>query len=89
MNHRETHRDRLRPIIARTLAQYRPKQRLRTKRTALRQAYPYRCRRGYVYRVWLDECRIQLGLRPPRFRTLRVLRSSPGQLLLFPPEGSP
>jgi hypothetical protein len=83
---RETWRDRFRPIIGRVLAQFTPGTRLKTKRKALRAA----CeeigarKRSYCYYVWLDEVRIQLGLRPPRFRTIRTRPSLPGQLPLFP-----
>jgi len=79
-----TWRHRWRGVIRRTLAELGPRRQLRTKRRALRAAYPGE-RKGYRYRVWLDECRVQLGLRPPRRRYLDPERiaDSPGQQYLF------
>lgn len=81
-----TWRDHFRPLIFRVLEQLGPRRRLKTKRRALRAAYPCQQRRGWAYKVWCDEVRIQLGLRPPRFRTIHRVPDSPGQRYLFPQE---
>ncbi len=51
------------PIIAKVLAESRGKPEAEV-RAALRAAYPFGPHRHHPYRIWLDEIRIQTGLRP-------------------------
>ena len=78
-----TWRHRARRVIQRVLQELGPRRRLITKRRALRKAYPFGQRRGWRYRVWLDEVRVQLRLRSPRRKYLQPFVDSPGQTLLF------
>lgn len=79
----QTWRDIVRPIIARVLARL-PRRATRSlKERMLFGHYPFAERRGRCYRVWRDEVRIQLGLRPPRRRCLARLPDSPGQQTFF------
>jgi hypothetical protein len=70
-------------VIRRVLSDLGPRRRLPTKRAALRAAYPFAQRRGRAYRVWCDECLVQLGLRPTRRRYRDRPPDSPGQRHLF------
>lgn len=79
----DTWRHRSRRIIRRVLAELGPRRRLKTKRAALRRAYPFGERNGWAYRVWCDEVRVQLRLRPPRRRYLEPIGYCPGQRTLF------
>lgn len=76
-----TWRERMMPLIAQILAEYQDLE-LNGKRTALREARPYWVNQGWLLKVWRDECRIQLGLKP---RTKRPSRreSGKGQKVLF------
>lgn len=78
-----TYRHRARRVIVRVLEQLGPWRQLKERRRALRAAYPFGARRGYGYRVWLDEVRVNLGLQPPRRKYCEPLVDSPGQKLLF------
>lgn len=78
-----TWRHRARRVIVRVLTDLGPRRRLKTRRAALRHAYPFGSRRGRPYRVWCDEVRVQLGLRRPRRRYCEPLVDSPGQRHLF------
>lgn len=81
-----TWRDRARPIIQKVLADnYNlPPKMLRKK---LREAYPFHERAMHPYKIWLDEIRRQLGLKPERTKQKGSMRpqpkSLPGQLGLF------
>ena len=66
-----TWRERLRPAIAEVLAANRGIP-LRLLRRRLRAAFPYAERRGWPYKVWLDEIRVQRGLRVFRGRKHRA-----------------
>ena len=70
-------------VIQAVLGELGSRRRAKTKRRALRVAYPFGRRQGRPYRVWCDEVRVQLGLRPPRRRYLEPFKDSPGQMLLF------
>lgn len=72
-------------VVTRVLAALGPGRWLKTKRKALREAYPFQVRSGWAYKVWLSEVRFELGLRK-RPSGLRVLRDSPGQKYLFEQE---
>jgi hypothetical protein len=61
-----THRDRVRPIIARIIESAGTKD-MKSLRAALRAAYPYGVRKYWPYKVWCSEIQIQLGLRKTRF----------------------
>lgn len=61
-------RDKARPIIAKVLADNAGAT-LADKRAALRSAYPFGAREYFPYKVWCDECRVQLGLKKARERT--------------------
>lgn len=56
-----------RPIIARVLHENRGAD-PRAIRKALHDAYPFGERDYWPYKVWLDECRAQLGLKKPARR---------------------
>ena len=56
-----TWRDRVRPIIAAVIAEHGEGPGLRK---ALREAYPFGLREYHPYKVWLDEIRVQRGLKP-------------------------
>lgn len=68
-----TWRDRCRPVIAEVIRANQG-QDLKTIRRALREAYPWGERKYWPYKVWCDEIRRQLGLKPikkdPRQREL-------------------
>lgn len=76
---RTTWRDRYRPIVADVIAKI-GTQDLRSVRRALRSAFPgpraYHC-----LKIWRDECRLQLGLKPKK--PPRNLRPDPQQKDLF------
>lgn len=77
----QTWREIARPIIRQALATIKVRG-AKKKQRALRPFYPFRERRGWPYRVWLDEVRVQLGLRAPR-KCHRQYVDSPGQNYLF------
>lgn len=60
-------RESVAPIIADVLKRCEG-QTLSEKRKALREAFPYGERAYHPYKIWLDECRIQLGLKKVRQR---------------------
>lgn len=68
-----------RPIIARVLKLYKnfPDKFIRK---ALREAYPFHVKKYWPYKVWLDEIKIQRGLK--RFKQRRV-RYNDKQLKIF------
>jgi hypothetical protein len=83
-----TWRETLRPIILDVIRKLGPPRRMtsqfrRRAEAALFVAYPYRKRSGRQYRIWRDEIRIQLGLRPRRPRTSSQPSDSRGQRHLF------
>lgn len=75
---RKTWRDHFRPIIAQVIEAH-AGQPVRSVRTALRKAFPAGPRQYHPYKVWLDECRIQLGLRSRE----RKAKPAIGQTELF------
>lgn len=58
----KTWRDVARPIIAKAIAENlgKPEKEIRK---ALRRAYPFGERKYHPYKIWLDEIRVQLGLK--------------------------
>lgn len=64
-----TWRDRFQPIIAEVLREHAGEP-LPVIRASLRKAFPAGPRQHWPYKVWLDECRIQLGRkkRPNRLK---------------------
>jgi hypothetical protein len=52
------------PIIEKVIADNKGKS-LKEIRRALRDAYPFGERRYHPYKIWLDECQRQLGLKWP------------------------
>lgn len=66
-----TRREVFRPIIARVLASSKG-QPLAVVRAALRHAFPCPPRKHHPYKVWLDEIRVQLGLKHPGRRRSHV-----------------
>lgn len=83
MTREPTWRHKSRRVIRRVLQELGPRRQQRTKRKALRLAFPFGVRRGRPYRIWCDEVRVQLGLRPPRRKYMEPHVDSPGQRLLF------
>lgn len=60
-----TWRDHASKVIAEVLAECEGKS-LKEKRAALMKAYPYGERAMHPYKIWCDECRVQLGLKKVR-----------------------
>lgn len=79
----QTWREIVRPIIAGVLRKLPASYGRKRKERALFGHYPFGQRRGWPYKVWRDEIRIQLGLRPVRPKTHSQLSDSPGQQRLF------
>jgi hypothetical protein len=79
-------RDSARPIIAEVIARV-GRDDMKALRRALREAYPFGPRQYYPYRIWLDEIKEQLGLKPHKKRDACEApthhESLPGQLTLF------
>lgn len=78
-------RDRFRPLIAKVLAENdgKPEGELRQ---ALRDAFPQGPRKYWPYKVWLDEIRVQRGMKTDRRikkGERRAVVSLPGQIGLF------
>ena len=64
-----TWRDQARPIIAAVIAKYEGAD-LRFLRSALRDAYPWGPL-SHPYKIWCDEVRVQLGLKPKKERAAK------------------
>lgn len=60
-----TWRDKARPIIEEVLSRCKGKPEKEIKK-ALREAYPWGPRNNYPYKVWLDECKVQMGKKKVR-----------------------
>jgi hypothetical protein len=52
------------PIIARVIAEHKGESESEI-RMALRAAYPFGERKHHPYKIWLDECAVQLGKKLP------------------------
>ena len=75
-------RDRARPIIARVIADN-PGLPVEELRKLISAEYPFGERAMHPYKIWLDEVRTQLGLKPkPNVKGSQV-KSLPGQQGLF------
>lgn len=82
---RATWRDYYRPLIAAVLTANEGKS-LNEKRQALRKAFPSGPRQYHPYKIWLDECRVQLGLKRPKVKQKGIplpIEPAAGQLELF------
>ena len=66
-----TWRDKARPIIAAVIASH-PSADTNSLKRALRKAYPWGPREYYPYKIWCDEVRVQLGLKPEKERAAKV-----------------
>lgn len=60
---RGTRRDQYRPMIHAILERCKGMD-LKAKREELRKGFPSGPREHHPYKIWLDECRVQLGLKP-------------------------
>lgn len=79
---RGTWRDSARPIIQRVLKET-AGQPENVIRKALRDAYPFHQRSYYPYQVWLDEIKVQRGLKKKKTRKPMDKKTIPA------PEGQP
>lgn len=77
---RESWRDQVRPLIAQILEQCEGMD-MKAKRKALREGFPFGERKYHPYKIWLDECKVQLKLKV-NWREKQV-ESAPGQMDLF------
>lgn len=78
-------RDRYIQLIAKVLTENADKS-LAEKRAALRAAFPDGPREYHPYKIWLDECAVQLGLKPVKQRTTgvpKVITPAAGQKEMF------
>jgi len=76
-----TWRERARPIIARVLKETKGQDE-KAIRKALRAAYPFGPKKHQPYKMWLDEIRVQRGLKPPR-KPPTIKPPDPRQMGLF------
>jgi len=74
-------RDIARPVIAAVLKEHELSDE-KTRRKALRDAYPFGSRMYHPYKIWCDEIKVQLGKR--RFGG-KINVADPGQQNLFNP----
>jgi len=78
-------RDRYIPLIARVLSNNQDAS-LAEKRKLLRAAFPDGPREYHPYKIWLNECAVQLGLKKVKTRTKGVpkpIESTAGQKEMF------
>jgi len=75
----KTWRDSCRPFIAEILKENEGKS-LKEKRKALKLAYPWGERAMHPYKIWCDECNVQLGLKKKKVRGETI---NPNQLNLI------
>lgn len=73
-----TWRDHCRPIIKKVLEENKDKSEKEIK-LALKNAYPYGMRKYHPYKIWLDEIKVQRGLK--QSKTLE--ETDPNQTELF------
>ena len=66
-----TWRDQARPIIAAVIESHGTGDIVGLRR-ALRAAYPWGPREYHPYKIWCDEVRVQLGLKPKKERAVKV-----------------
>lgn len=62
------------PVIARVIASM-PGAGESAVRLALREAYPWGARAHHPYKIWLDECAVQLGKKPPAGKRAPVAKA--------------
>lgn len=79
-----TWRDKFRPRIAEVLAECQGMP-LKEIRRILRAAGPGKSHGSHLYKIWCDECRVQLGLKTFPKRRRLAKESGPGQRELFAP----
>lgn len=80
-----TWRDSARPVIARVIAEVGTDD-LKKLRAALRAAYPFGIYDMHPRKIWLDEIRVQLGLKPvhePKMKEIQPVKPLAGQGILF------
>jgi len=79
-------RDRYTQLIARVISDN-AGQPLAKVRKKLREAFPDGPREYHPYKIWLDECRVQLGLKPVKPKRVPLVKppipSAPGQKTMF------
>ena len=78
-------RDRYIQLIAKVLADHADES-LAEKRKALRAAFPDGPRENHPYKIWLDECKVQLGLKKVKTKTKGVpkpVEKVVGQRVMF------
>lgn len=80
-------RDKARPIIEAVIEANKGRP-LNDIRKALRDAFPWGPRQYHPYKIWLDECRLQLGLQPKKptpseSRRIKQVKPCDGQGELF------
>jgi len=75
-------RGRARPIIAKVIAEHAGRPQPEVRR-ALREAYPFGPRQHHPYKIWCDEVKRQLGLKPPLGSPRKVQAANPNQRELF------
>ncbi|WP_254512888.1 hypothetical protein [Anatilimnocola floriformis] len=80
---KQTIREYVRPIITAVLRKCPDNYGVVMKERALFGHYPFKKRCGWRYKIWRDEIRIQLQLRPPRMKCGGQVPDSPGQTRLF------
>jgi hypothetical protein len=75
----KTWRQRFQPLIAKVIRDNAGKS-LDEVRAALREAFPQRPHAHHPYKIWMDECRLQLGLKRAKLHPAqRQPRSVAGQ----------
>lgn len=81
MSWRDRYRERIAAVIEANADQP-----LAAKRKALREAFPDGPRQYHPYKIWCDECRIQLKLKRSKVRVAGIpvrIEPAPGQRCLF------
>ena len=80
-----TWRDSARPVIARVIAEVGTED-MKALKAALRAAYPFGPYDMHPRKIWLDEIRVQLGLKPvhePKMTLIQPVKPLAGQGSLF------
>lgn len=78
-------RDYARPIISRVIAENKGKP-IKEIRAALSAAYPFGERQYHPYRIWLDECAVQLGTKkqkPKNGSAEQIAAADPNQMRML------
>lgn len=77
-------REYAKPIIAKVLAENKGKSE-KEIRKALHDAYPFGEREYHPYKIWLDECAVQLGTKKKKVivRNKKIVPPDPNQATMF------